>query len=213
MSTSKLRAEVELRAWDGEAAALGISLKSRRPWRKWVFLEEDDEVIAEYNGQSIEMLEEVVGKKHTYVAWFGDLEAGEEVSVGVFRADDEDAPRSTARLPEPFELVPSTNAIELGWEGVDLNWFPSGSADEMEIEINGSCISRVRRSTEDDGFYSLSAGDFRALDDEDPESCVATIEVRRVIEGELDPALKGGECRGVQIRTANVSLFAFGSFF
>ncbi len=211
VATDKMRAELELRSWDDGSAAMGLSLKARRPWRKWVFLSGDDALTANFRGEDVAMREEVVGKKHTYVAWFADVQSGEPITVSLSRGDGDDALSSTAELPPAMDMfVPDTD-IDLGWDGIDVQWWPPSEDlnDQMTLDITGSCISNVHRRLDDTGSYFLPPGALNPSDEESPDSCFVELELRRERTGSLSDTFRGGEAMGVQIRQSSLWINAW----
>src|SRR5690606_24985132 len=133
-------------------------------------------------------------------ATFDVDEAGTEFIFAFLRGEDDDAPMSTVRLPEPFEMEVTTSDVQRTVDDVEFTWDPPGDGD-IRVNVDGSCLFFERKETPDDGEHSVSAEVHRQLGEDDGEQCTGTVELDRARRGSIDSAFtEGGEIVAHQVR-------------
>ena len=98
--------------------------------------------------------------------------------------EDKDAPSSTATLPAPFDIGPLSKTTFSRGEDLVVTWEPSGMSDNMDIEVDGDCISSPSGNftvSGDPGTFTIAANELESFDSDMPESCSATVTSRTVI--------------------------------
>jgi hypothetical protein len=129
----------------------------------------------------------------------GGAETQFRVSFDRARADYVDAPDSVGTLPAPFQLGPGSIADMPRSQPSMITWSPSGTADRMTLEVQGSCVEDFSVTIDGDpGSYPLN------LDGETyPSSCTVTMKLHRSRAGVVDPNLSPGSSFVLeQVRTA-----------
>jgi hypothetical protein len=117
---------------------------------------------------------------------------GKEFTVSFERDGDDQAPNSKGTLPDSFEITSSfgSDAISRKDDSVTIEWSPSGTSSDVEIEIEGDCIHDERyRVGGDPGSYTIPKGEIRAWKSKAEEDCNVVVEVKRTNRGDTDPAL------------------------
>jgi len=116
------------------------------------------------------------------------------------RADDTDAPDNLGALPMPFDLSPLSIVNMPRSQAEMVTWSPSGTADRMTLEFQGSCVEdRSFAIDGDPGTYAFT------LEGETyPSSCQVAMTLRRSRAGVVDPNLNAGSSFLLeQVRTAS----------
>jgi hypothetical protein len=113
----------------------------------------------------------------------------------VFTRPDEDPYASviTTMPPEVSISAPDGETIAQD-QDFDILWDSDGSG-EIHLLIDGDCIwdypDVLGDDIPDNGSHTVSAGGIDPQDEDDPDTCVAEIELTRETTGTLDTSLKG----------------------
>ena len=136
-----------------------------------------------------------------YTASFDVDAGGTEFIFAFLRGDQDDsAPMSTVRLPEPFEMEVTSTEVVRTVDAVEFTWEPDGDGD-MEFEVQGDCFFFETGETPDDGSHSVSADDLVGPGEDDGEECTGTVDLARGQSGSIDDAFtEGGRIRAYQVR-------------
>ena len=135
-----------------------------------------------------------------YTATFNVDAGGTEFIFAFLRAEDDDAPMSTVRLPDPFEMEVNSTDVERTVDDVEFTWEPAGD-DDIDFEVQGNCFFFETGETPDDGAHSVSAEDLVGPGEDDGEECTGTVELARGQSGSIDDAFtEGGSIRAYQVR-------------
>ena len=193
LKTSGIDAEILASASSGDSTTVTAYLYpggDDDPFNR-VELNNGDALYAEVNGMRSKMSERGSG---TYETSFATAAADTLFTVSLERAleEDKDAPNSTATLPAPFDIGALTKTTFSRAEDLVVTWSPSGSGDNMDIEVDGDCISSPTGNftvSGDPGTFTIAANELESFDSQNPESCAATITVRRMRAGSADAAL------------------------
>lgn len=113
-----------------------------------------------------------------------------ELTVGLDREEDEDAPNSKATLPASFTITQpgATDELSRETDSVFIVWTPVANA-EGTISLSGACISAQSFSVSGTaGMYNVAPGELTSLDEMMPESCTVDVEMTFTREGTADPA-------------------------
>jgi hypothetical protein len=126
-----------------------------------------------------------------YEALFDETAGGTDVQISFTRGDeDDDAPDSTAILPEGFTLggVADDESISR-MDDIVITWDPSGDDDDMEWNLEGDCIStEFDLSQADTGTVTIAAGRVEPkFEDDADQTCDVTFTLDRVRPGSVDP--------------------------
>lgn len=170
----------------------------------------DDELTATTGEQTLELQKRSLGVLHSYAATFDVDAVDTEFVVALNRSVDAGAPNSVFQLPEPFSIDSSSEAVT-PTTTLDLTWSPSGTDREMELVVDGDCITVWAKEMDGDpGSYSVPGEELNVIGDEPGVSCELTATLRRVRGGEGDSAFgEGSLVQGAQIRRATAN-FAVG---
>jgi hypothetical protein len=169
-------------------------------------LQGQDELRATVGDQPVK---ELTGSDEVYRATFSEGGSGVEVVVSFMRGpDDEDAPDSSAILPDVFTIDDALAGQEVSREDdIVITWDPSGTNDDMEWELDGAdtennCIDWLTGSVSDGGMLVIPAEDFEPnFDSDEMESCEVTFTLDRIRAGSVDDAFgEGGRFLAIQRR-------------
>ncbi|AUX24992.1 hypothetical protein SOCEGT47_055330 [Sorangium cellulosum] len=153
----------------------------------YVILSGGDRISAEADGETVDMSAESAG---VYVARFKTGAEDTEFKVLLDREDDDDAPGNAGTLPAPFDLEALPSEPASRGEDLTVAWSPSGTGDDMQIRVNGSCIfSRTIDVGGDPGTYTIKAGTLESTREDEPETCDVDIVISRARSGVTDPGL------------------------
>lgn len=151
----------------------------------YVDLSNGDSIFAVGNDRRIEMEAQGTG---TYQADFDTAAENTEFIVDLQRDNDDDAPMSTGMLPGPFTFVVPNMTTSRG-QSLTVTWTPSGSTDDMTMELNGTCI--FHRSIDipgDTGSHVIEPGTLVSVNTDKPETCDVTVDMKRTRNGTADAA-------------------------
>ena len=145
----------------------------------------------------------------TYSADFDLDDGGTEFIIAFTRDVDSGAPDSSVILPEAFDILnPQAETYSRDSDDIIIDWAPTDSGDDVDIQITGGCIESELIAVEGDpGTHTISAGTLVKLQGEGiANACDLTVTITKSAPGDLDPAYGfGGEIDGHQVRTLDVS--------
>lgn len=173
----------------------------------FIELSDDDTLVVRHAGQEMIPSQGEVVNIVSYTATFPTEAEGEMFEVSFLRTVDAGAPSSIATLPAPFTLAapPATSSRATA---MTLTWSPSGSANLMHAQIDGTCIDLLDLAIPGDpGTVTIPAGMIKKRTAQQgqtiADSCTAEIRIDRSKPGVLDTHFgKGGSVLGVQARKA-----------
>jgi hypothetical protein len=144
-----------------------------------------DKIFAQAGDKRLEMASEGSG---IYQVDFNTAAAETPFVIDLQREVDDDAPNSAGKLPAPFTIeVPNMSTSRT--QEITITWSPSGTDDDMTLELSGSCI--FQRSYDvpgDTGSHKISGGELVSVNTEKPETCDVTVEMKRTRKGTVDTA-------------------------
>ena len=170
----------------------------------WVELDDGDRLFAQNGVERAQLSERNDAfEMYEYAAALDGDRPESPVRVELRRAQFADAKDSQATLPAPFTVRTEVGgrALVAGVDAVPLRW-GQGSGDNVSVRISGDCLLDYDSGPmPDSGAVVLPP---QALEpwssDAAGESCVATVQVRRVRGGTLDPAFESGRITAAQVR-------------
>jgi len=161
----------------------------------------DDELTATVDTDTQVMTGSNLGVLHSYSVEFEGDEPGTVYTVALNRTVDAGAPSSTMTMPEPFTLDPISDFSRA--EDLTITWAPSGSGEDMLLEMDGSCLFFWEGEIDGDpGTYTIPANTLEQATDDTEDSCTVTLRLWRRSVGTVDPAFDDGYARGRQLRTS-----------
>ena len=189
----------------GTSQAIAVLKVGGATSNTYVELTGDDALFATTGEVEEEMVEEQLGDYHRYVASFDSAVDDAEYVVAFERTVDEGAPDSAMELPTAFEIDTPAGTFSRAAD-ITLTWTPSGTADNMDLYVDGDCILPYTRELEGDpGTLTIEAGTLLAVDDEAQASCDVTYTLDRWRAGTVDTAFgEGGDAAGHQQREVGV---------
>lgn len=151
----------------------------------YVDLSGGDSIFAIGGGKRSEMEAQGTG---TYEVDFPTAAADTEFVVDLQREADDDAPSSKGTLPGPFSFqVPNMSTSRA--QNVTITWSPSGTMDDMTLELSGTCIfSRTIDIPGDTGTHMIPGGTLVSTNTDKPETCDINVEMVRSRKGTPDTA-------------------------
>ncbi|HRI70305.1 MAG TPA: hypothetical protein PK156_39005 [Polyangium sp.] len=151
----------------------------------YVDLSGGDRIFAVANDNRVEMEAQGTG---TYQTDFNTAAENTEFIVDLQRETDDDAPLSTGLLPGPFTFqVPTMSTSRM--QALTITWSPSGSTDDMTMELNGTCIfNRTIDIPGDTGSHMIEPGTLASVNPDKPETCDITVDMKRSRNGTVDAA-------------------------
>jgi hypothetical protein len=144
-----------------------------------------DSIFATANGKQVELEAQGSG---TYQININTAAENTEFVVDLQRTDDTSAPKSIGTLPGPFSFqVPNMSTSRA--QNLTVTWTPSGSKDDMRLELSGTCIfSRTIDIPGDTGMNEISGGTLVSVNTDKPETCDVNVDMIRSRKGTPDPA-------------------------
>jgi hypothetical protein len=141
-------------------------------------------------------------------------DAGDTEFVFAFNRGDEDeaAPSSVVKLPDPFTITgPAATEQVSRAASVTLTWETSTTKDPTTWKLDGACLFETKGTVPDDGTLTLAGSDYNttpsadnaATDpNDDSENCTVTLCIEKKRRGTLDAAFtkEGGEIYAIQHR-------------
>ncbi|WP_437671133.1 hypothetical protein [Sorangium sp. So ce131] len=186
--TQGISATIEATAVSESSTSVKATLKAGGDESNtYIVLSGGDRISAAADGKEVDMLAEESG---VYVAQFQTGAEDTEFSVQLDREDDDDAPGNSGTLPAPFEIEALPTEPISRTEDLTITWEPSGTGDDMEIEVRGDCIfSKTIDVGGDPGTYTLKAGTLEETSSQEPETCDVEVTISRTRGGKTDPIL------------------------
>jgi len=134
----------------------------------------------------------------------GAAETAFQVILDRPRADQIDAPDSTGLLPAPFDLNDFGGARISESQNVVLNWSPSGTADKMVLQVQGSCVEDQSIVLDGDPGTATPPLDFETI----RSTCLVTLTLHRERTGVVDPNFNPGSSFMLeQVRTTQFNSY------
>ena len=153
----------------------------------YVDLSSGDAIFAVTDDKRVEMQAQETG---VYEAEFNTAAAETEFTVDLQRADDDDAPASRGTLPAPFTLTIGASQVSRAAD-ITVTWTPSGSNDDVRLELNGSCIFLETIDVPgDSGSHTIPANTLKPTGsmDQPPPTCDVNVSMTRSRSGTVDSA-------------------------
>lgn len=201
LRTGGISADIRVSATSASAADVSVQMSPGNGFDPLnvVELTGGDALYAESSGLRRQL---AGGGTFKYAASFpsGAAETQFRVILDRARADDIDATENLGALPMPFDLSPLSIVNMPRSQPEMVTWSPSGTADRMTVEFQGSCVEdRSFAIDGDPGTYAFT------LEGETyPSSCQVTMTLRRSRAGVVDPNLNPGSSFLLeQVRTAS----------
>lgn len=127
-----------------------------------------------------------------YEAFFAETAGDTDVKIAFTRGDDDDdAPNSTAVLPEGFTLAGVTDNESISrTDDIVITWDPPGAASDpdMEWSLEGDCVATEFDLSQDDtGTVTIPAGRLEPkFEDDADQTCDVTFTLDRSRSGTVD---------------------------
>jgi hypothetical protein len=207
--TSGMHADIEARGAADGTTTVSTTLFLGNPLNlNFIELQADDQLLATFGTSSKVMTKAELLNIVSYHADFPTNAEGSQFEVSLDRSVDDGAPSSVATLPAPFTIATPAATSFSRAAAMTIDWDTAGTApDEMRWQVKGSCIDTVSDTlVGDPGSLTIPATAItkRAAQqgEQVPDSCSATLELTRALEGELDLHYgEGGGAFGTQLRT------------
>lgn len=183
-----------------------------------IILSNGDHLVASANGMSQRLEQDA----YCYINSFDFDEGGTEFLIALERDLEESMPNSHVALPPRFNVsAPDNDSTFNAGDSITLAWAPSIDSGYMGVVYKGTCSSSIdareksfKRSytIADVGTHSIQINDLLNVHNEHSlfdrsEACPATIEIKRTINGQLDPNYgQGGEIKAHQIRRISIQI-------
>lgn len=184
--TGGISAQITANATSDAATTVTAQLKVGGPGSNtYVDLSGGDSIFAVANDKRLEMEAQGTG---TYQINFDGAALDTEFIVDLQRDADDDAPLSKGTLPGPFTFqVPNMTTSRM--QALTITWDPSGSKDDMSLELSGTCIfNRTIDIPGDTGSHVIDPGMLVSTNTDKPETCDITVEMKRSRKGTPDTA-------------------------
>jgi hypothetical protein len=140
----------------------------------------------------------------SYSASFETEDADSEFIVEFSRTIDDSAPDSRVTLPAPFDIITADGAdYSRATDDVIIDWDSFSSGDDMDFDLDASCIEDVSGTIEGDpGTLTILASELiQRQGDNVDDSCTVTVTITRSRAGTIDENYGyGGDAYGRQIR-------------
>jgi hypothetical protein len=201
INTAGIAALIEVTATTDSATTVITTLKvGGAQSNTYVDLSDGDAIFAKAGATRVEMTGQSTG---VYEAEFNTAALDTEITVSLERKDDDAAPNSRGLLPGPFALTIGASSVSRTAD-LAITWTPSGSNDDVTIELSGTCISGQTIDVPGDpGTHTITANTLKPINDMMPESCDVNVEVTRSRQGTADVAFDSeSRFRMRQIRTS-----------
>jgi hypothetical protein len=199
--TGGIWASITANANSDAATAVKVELKvGGADSNTYVDLSGGDRIFASADGKRLEMEAQGTG---TYEIDFNVAAGDTEFIIDLQRESDDDAPMSKGQLPAPFSFqVPNMSTSRA--QDLTITWTPSGTADDMTLQLGGTCIfNRTIEIAGDMGSHVISGGTLASINPDKPETCDINVEMKRIRKGEADRAYDPGSIFSLtQTRTA-----------
>lgn len=184
--TGGISATITANATTDAATTVTASLRVGGPSSNTVVdLSGGDKIFAAAGDKRLEMVAEGSG---IYQVDFNTAAADTEFVVDLQREVDDDAPKSSGTLPAPFSFQVPTMSTSRA-QAIEITWSPSGTNDDMSLEISGTCIfQRTIDIAGDTGSHTIEPGTLASVDPNKPETCDLNVEMKRTRKGTPDLA-------------------------
>lgn len=153
----------------------------------YVDLSGGDRIFASSGDKRVEMQAQSTG---VYEAEFNTAAAEAEFLIDLQRENDDDAPANRGTLPSPFTLTMGASAVSRAAD-ITVTWAPSGSNDDVRLELNGSCTFLETIDVPGDtGAYTIPANTLTATGamDQPPPTCDVNVTMTHSRSGTTDSA-------------------------
>ncbi len=204
IKTSGMHATFTAKA-DGTDTALEAILRvGGETSTTYVALSDGDELAVTHGDETLTLSENHLGDYYYYTASVPTTGADERFVLSFTRAEEDSAPETVATLPAPmaFTSPAADTTFSRGTDAITVTWEPSGSTDDVNIDIAGECFVNVMENLSGDpGTYTFEAGDLESREADEDDTCVATVTLTKKRTGTLDAAFgEGGKVYGAQVR-------------
>ena len=211
VETSGMYADIRATAsGDGQTATTVTLRVGGAASNTYVQLNGDDTLTATFGDESQQMGDNHLGDAWWYSAWFDVEQEDSTFTFSLERTTSESAPASTASLPALFEIAApeADTAYSRTGDDITVSWSPSGTQDEMVLQVGGDCAWTFDQEiTGDPGVAVVEAGSVTSPDGRVDETCTGQITLIRRRVGTIDPAFgEGGLSYGQQTRVLDIML-------
>jgi len=138
---------------------------------------------------------------YSYIGIFYQQKLNDLFYISFVRTADRSVLNSEVTLPNPFQILsPGSGQTFSRSDGaINVTWDSSGTADDMQIEVDSVCPLHHWQRIEDNGNYPLLLGTSQQ------ESCTVTIVLNRIRPGLVAAEFgKGGYIHGLQQRSVSI---------
>lgn len=203
--TSGMSAVIRGTSTDGESTEVMAVLRAGGMASTTYVKLEDDDVLTVQVGDLTQPLQEVsLGALTSYRTTMAVADPELPFSVSLDRTLDEGAPNTTFSLPESFQITTQADQIDPS-EAIQIAWEPSGTSDQLRLEVSGECIDGgIQDLTGDDGVTTVPSDYLDSVVEQPGASCPVEVTISKIRSGTLDPAYgEGGLAQGVQSRSVS----------
>ena len=135
-----------------------------------------------------------------YAASLTELDPGTTITIALSRTDGGNAPDSHVTMPEPLVLTaPEAGLIESAGNSLEVNWSPSGTADQIKVVLRSVVCTRPGAGAVqtvsvvgDPGTATVTINPGLLPPLNPGEQCEVGVQVQRVRLGTVDPAFAAG---------------------
>lgn len=205
VATAEMGVVVWIEADDSARATATVQLTTDNPAlleQTFIDLEVGDALYLSSADRRTRMTEEfVVGFGiYQYTASQGGMVGGEAFAIELRRAAGDDAPATTAILPQPIRFAPRAATFPRG-AGLELAWSGGAGSDRVTVTLSGSCLEQLKRELPPETTsLSIAADELSFAADGAAEPCPIQVALRAVADGVADPAFgRGGQVQAVQV--------------
>lgn len=151
-----------------------------------------DELVAVADGEERSMAAVDDG---VYEVSFSVAAEDTEFEVRLERDVDDDSLGNSGSLPAPFEITSDfPQAVSRADEDLEVVWAPSGSDDDMELEIEDDAAGCLKFDENvdvggDPGSYVVTSGTLESFDEAQADTCDLTLTLTRTRRGAVDAGL------------------------
>lgn len=166
----------------------------------YVNLEGGDQIFAAIGTDRVAMQAQDSGE---YAATFKTAAADTDFVVDLQRVVEADAPANHGTLPSPFALTVGASSVSRTAD-LTFTWNPSGSKDDMHLNLTGSCVFNQSIDIPGDtGTFTLTGNTLQPTNSMMAETCDISVEMQRTRTGTTDPGLDSESSFTLhQVRTA-----------
>lgn len=203
--TSGMSAGIRGTSTDGENTEITAVLRAGgTASTTYVKLEDDDVLTVQVGDLTQPLDEQSLGPLTSYRTTVAIADPEQPFTVSLDRTLDDGAPATTFSLPEPFQITTEPDQIDPS-EAIQVAWEPSGTSEQLRLEVSGECIDGgIRDLTNDDGVTTVPSDYLDSVMEQPGASCPVEITISKIRGGTLDPAYgEGGQAQGVQSRSVS----------